>query len=171
MESLGFDAFTKKIYIYAPLEKIYWCWGTEEGICSWFLSSAFYRTKKGIKRASNSFIEAGDTYAWKWHNWDGEETGNILMANGINQIEFSFAGYCKVTIELKEEKDNVLVTLVQSNIPTDEKNKMNIYVGCSNGWSFWLANLKAYLEHGILLNETTMDLRKIHLASFQFVNM
>ncbi len=93
------------------------------------------------------------------------------MANGTDQIEFSFAGHCKVTITLQEEKNNVLVMLKQSNIPTDEKNKMNIYVGCSNGWTFWLANLKAFLEHGILLNETTMDLKKIPLSSFQFVNM
>jgi hypothetical protein len=48
---------------------------------------------------------------------------------------------------------------------------MNIHVGCSNGWTFWLANLKAFLEHGILLNETTMDLREIPLANFQFVNI
>ncbi len=171
MESFGFDAFTKKIYINAPREKIYWCWGTADGICSWFLSSAFYKTKKGVQRAANSFIEEGDTYTWKWYNWDGEETGQILMANGTDQIEFSFAGQCKVTVTLQEEKNNVLVILTQSNIPTDEKNKMNIHVGCSNGWTFWLANLKAFLEHGILLNETTMDLKKIPMASFQFVNM
>lgn len=171
MESLGFDAFTKKIYINTPKEKIYWCWGTADGICSWFLSSASYKTEKGVHRSVNSLIEAGDTYTWKWHNWDGEETGQILMANGTDKIKFSFAGQCEVSVSLKEEENNVLVSLEQSNIPKDEKNKMDIYVGCSNGWSFWLANLKAYLEHGILLNETTMDLRKVPLASFQFVNI
>ena len=93
------------------------------------------------------------------------------MANGTDQIQFSFAGHCKVSVSLQQEKNSVLVTLKQSNIPTDDKNKMNIHVGCSNGWSFWLANLKAFLEHGILLNETNRDLRKIPLASFQFVNM
>jgi len=171
MESLGFDAFTKKIYIDASKEKIYWCWGTADGICTWFLSSAFYQNKKGEQRDANSFIEKGDTYTWKWYNWDGEETGQILEANDTDKIEFSFAGHCKVSVTLQEEKNKVLVTLTQSNIPTDEKNKMNIHVGCSNGWTFWLTNLKAFLEHGILLNETTMDLREIPLASFQFVNM
>lgn len=171
MKSLGFDAFTKKIYINAPKEKIYWCWGTTDGICSWFLSNAFYKTKEGVQREATSFIEEGDNYTWKWYNWDGEETGKILLANGTDKIEFSFVDHCKVTITLQEGKNNVLVTLVQSNIPMDEKNKMNIHVGCSNGWTFWLANLKAFLEHGILLNETTMDLREIPLASFQFVNI
>ena len=29
-----------------------------------------------------------------------------------------------------------------------------------NGWTFRLTNLKAYLEHGVLLNETEIDLRE-----------
>ncbi|NNJ90015.1 MAG: SRPBCC domain-containing protein [Eudoraea sp.] len=171
MESLGFDAFTKKIYINAPIESLYRCWSTADGICSWFLSNANYTTKKGEERTANSFIEKGDTYIWKWYNWDGEEIGQILEANGKDMIQFSFAGHCKVTVTLQDGKNNVLLTLVQSNIPTDEKNKLNVHVGCSNGWTFWLANLKAFLEHGILLNERTMDLREIPLASFQFVNI
>jgi hypothetical protein len=44
-------------------------------------------------------------------------------------------------------------------------------VGCSNGWTFWLANLKAYLEHGILLHETEEDLRSYEHAAMIFVNM
>lgn len=38
-------------------------------------------------------------------------------------------------------------------------------------WCCWLANLKAYLEHGILLNETEFDPRDIPLSGFEFVNM
>jgi len=48
---------------------------------------------------------------------------------------------------------------------------LEIHYGCSNGWTFWLANLKAYLEHGILLNETEIDLRGEELAGYEFVNM
>jgi len=171
MSSLGFESFTKKIYIEAPLEKLYWCWATEEGICSWFLREAIYYSKDGRKRRSDSNIEKGDKYTWRWYNWDGEETGEILMANGKDRIEFSFAEYCRVSVSLEKEDKHVLVILDQTNIPTDEKSKMNIHVGCSNGWSFWLANLKAYLEHGILLHETNFDLRETPLASFQFVNI
>jgi len=63
----------------------------------------------------------------------------------------------------------VLVSLSQSEIPQDEKSKLEIFYGCSNGWTFWLANLKAYLEHGILLNETKIDLRGFDLAGYEFV--
>lgn len=171
MSSLGFESFTKKIYITANREKLYWCWATQEGICSWFLREAVYRTKTGIPRESDQKMEQGDMYTWRWHNWDGEEKGEILRANGRDLIEFTFAEFCRVTVELNTEGNQVLVTLTQTNIPTDEQNKMNIHVGCSNGWTFWLANLKAYLEHGILLHETKKDLRNVPLATFQFVNI
>lgn len=171
MATLGFESFTKKIYIKAPLEKLYWCWATPEGICSWFLRESVCKTVEGRTRRADEFLEEGDTYTWRWFNWDGQESGKILMANGRDQIEFSFADFCIVCVSLKEDGEDVLLTLEQNNIPTDEESKMNIHVGCSNGWTFWLANLKAYLEYGILLHETKKDLRNIPLAGFQFVNM
>ena len=171
MAALNFDSFTKKIYIKAPLAKLYWCWGTAEGISSWFLSSAKYSSTDGEKREPKDKIRPEDSYVWEWHNWDGQEKGTILQANGSDFIEFSFAGVSKVSVTLEDMGNAVLVTLKQYEIPTDDQNKLNIHHGCSNGWTFWLANLKAYLEHGILLNETEFDLRGIPLAGFQFVNM
>jgi len=171
MEKLTFDTFTKKIYIKAPIDKLYYAWGTKEGICSWFLRSAQYASNEGKLRELTEPIKVGDKYVWEWHNWDGEEKGEILKANGKDYLEFSFAGSSKVSVTLEDKGDAVLVTLKQFEIPTDEKSKMDIYNGCSNGWTFWLANLKAYLEHGILLNETGFDLTKEPLAGHVFVNM
>ena len=93
------------------------------------------------------------------------------MANGKDELEFTFAGQSKVHIQLIPDSGSVLVVLKQYEIPADEESKLHIHVGCSNGWTFWLANLKAYLEHGILLHERDIDLRKIPLAAFEFVNM
>lgn len=170
MKKLVFDSFTKKIYIESPAEKLYWCWATEEGITSWFLRAAdFTRNKKRLK--PHQFIEKGDEYSWMWYNWDGEETGKILEANGKNKITFSFAGECKVTITLTQKEGATLLTLIQYDIPTDDDNKLKIHYGCSNGWTFWLANLKAYLEFGIQLNETKFDLKDEEMAGYEFVNM
>ncbi|MGI9547706.1 MAG: SRPBCC family protein [Flavobacteriaceae bacterium] len=171
METLNFQSFTKKIYIKAPLEKLYWCWATTEGICSWFLEEAIYQPKDGKTRGASEMIQAGDSYTWRWHNWDGQEDGEILTANGNDAIEFTFAGKSRVSVQLLAESDQNLVVLKQYNIPTDEESKLHIHVGCSNGWTFWLANLKAYLEHGILLNEKEVDLRKTPMAAFEFVNI
>ncbi len=171
MEKLSFDSFTKKIYIKASLEKLYWSWATAEGITSWFLRKAQYLDTDGQLRSPDEEIQAGDSYIWEWHNWDGQEKGTILQANGINFIEILFAAPSKVSVTLEDSGTAVLVTLKQYDIPTDEKSMLDIHHGCSNGWTFWLANLKAYLEHGILLNETEFDLKEIPLAGFQFVNM
>lgn len=171
MKKLTFDSFTKKIYIKAPLEKLYWCWGTGEGISSWFLRSAVYTTKDNKKRDPSENIQAGDSYTWMWHNWDFAEKGSVLEANGKDRVVYSFAGDCRVTITLEDREKAVLVSLIQSNIPTDDKHKLEIHHGCSNGWTFWMANLKAYLEHNIMLNETEFDLRGEELSGYEYVNM
>lgn len=171
MKTLSFDSFTKKIYIKAPLAELYRCWATADGICEWFLRRAEYRDNKGILRPEGEFFQVGDQYTWEWHNWDGKESGTVTEANGINRLGFSFAGVSNVEVTLEEHDRATLVVLRQYNIPTDEESRLNIHFGCSNGWTFWLANLKAYLEHGILLNETEFDLRKIPLAGLEFVNM
>ena len=171
MKTLSFDSFTKKIHIKASMQKLYWCWGTEEGITSWFLRGADYTSGNGNRRGVEENIQDGDSYSWRWHNWDGEEKGKVLEANGTDRVVFSFAGDCTVTVTLEDKKEAVLLTLTQANIPTDDDNKLKIFYGCSNGWTFWMANLKAYLEHGIMLNETEFDLSGIELAGYEFVNM
>jgi len=170
MKKLKWDAFTKKIYINADIEKVYHLWTTSEGICTWFLQNAVYE-RNNDKIDAQEFIKAGDRYTWTWHNWDGKEEGKVLDAKENDFIKFSFAGDCEVLVKLEKKDDVVLLSLTQSKIPQDEKSKFEIYYGCSNGWTFWLANLKAYLEHGILLNETKIDLRGFDLAEYEFVNM
>ena len=169
MEKENWTSFKKKIYVKGDIKEIYGLWATSKGICAWFLSNAIYARNSGFIDA-DTFVEAGDRFEWKWHNWDGKETGKIVEANHKDRLGLTFADGL-VTIQLKEEKNSVLVSLEQSNIAIDEKSKMEIYNGCSNGWSFWLTNLKAYVEHGILLNETEIDLRSIDMSNFQFVNM
>ncbi len=170
MKKLAWDSFTKKIHIKASTEVLYQCWATQEGICSWFLKDAVFE-RKGKRIAADALIREGDVYTWKWHNWDGEETGKITKTNGTNLIQFSFAGEGVVTVTFEQKDHAVLLSLTQSKIPLDEKSKLEIFYGCSNGWTFWLTNLKAYVEHGILLNETEIDLRGFDLAGYEFVNM
>lgn len=170
MKSLSWDSFTKKIHIKAELSSLFKLWTTEKGITSWFLSDAEY-LRNGTKISYEETIQAGDTYTWKWHNWDGKEEGRVLEIKENEFVKFTFAGENDLLISFEQKETAVLLTLTQSKIPQDEKSKLEIFYGCSNGWTFWLANLKAYLEHGILLNETEIDLRGIGLAGYEFVNM
>ena len=61
----------------------------------------------------------------------------------------------EVELEFIQHDKEVELILRQNNIPTDEKNMVNVHMGCNLGWSFWMVNLKAWLEHGILLNDRT----------------
>jgi uncharacterized protein YndB with AHSA1/START domain len=169
MKGLSFDQFTKKIYIRAPLKKLYWCWTTEEGLTSWFLKEANF-SREHFTMDYGEYTKQGDTFIWNWHNWDGQEEGKVVQANGKDFIQFTFAEGL-VDVSLKEVNDKTLLTLKQHNIPTDEESKLKYHVGCSNGWTFWLTNLKAYLEHGILLNETEQDLSSDELSDWVFVNI
>ncbi len=76
-----------------------------------------------------------------------------------------------VSVSFENHNNVVIVTLKQFEIPEDDESKLKIHFGCSNGWTFWLTNLKAYLEHGILLNETEIDLKGNELSGYLFVNM
>ena len=87
MSALSFDSFTKKIYIKAPIEKLYSAWGTTSGICSWFLRNAVYLSPQGRQRKADEYIQAGDQYIWEWHNWNGQEKGEVLQIHYQRDIE------------------------------------------------------------------------------------
>ena len=170
MGKLQWDTFVKKIYIKATIPDLYKLWATKKGITSWFLRDALYTTLRGDKRKPEEYIEKGDLYSWYWHNWDGKEAGTVIEANGKDYIKISFAK-STVTIKFEHKNNATLIILTQFEIPDDEENKMNIFYGCSNGWTFWLANLKAFVEHEILLNETDINLQEHELSCYEFVNM
>lgn len=170
MEKLQWHSFEKKIYIKSTVEKLYTLWATEKGITSWFLSNAKFTDKNGILRNDQQFIQLGDKYVWNWHNWDGKGEGTIINANGKDFLEFSFEA-SKVSISLEQKNEVVIVILKQFEIPEDDESKLRIHFGCSNGWTFWLTNLKAFVEHGILLNETSINLKENQLSGYVFVNM
>jgi uncharacterized protein YndB with AHSA1/START domain len=161
--------FYRRIYIDSTVSKIYNSWSQKQELETWFLRTAeFYKDEKNLRGLAEN-AQAGDRFHWEWHNWEGASKGLVLEANGKDRFAFEFAEGT-VRIELTEGRDKVLLKLIQYDIPTDDKSRMQYYVGCSNGWTFWLANLKAYLEHGILLNDKGPDLQ-IEDNGMDFVNI
>lgn len=170
METIDWTTFTKKIKINTSLENVYKHWSTPELLCTWFLKEVIYTDTKGTIIKQDELFNTNDTYTWKWHNYDGEEKGKVIEANGKDTIIFSFAGDTKVKVKLTEKDNQVHLELIQSNIPIDDANKHKVHCGCSNGWTFWLANLKAYLEHSILLHETESDSTDDKMSCGEYVN-
>ncbi|NOU59458.1 SRPBCC family protein [Marinifilum caeruleilacunae] len=170
MKEIDWTKFVRKIHIKSTIDKVYRCWTTQHKLERWFLKKAEFTTKNDLPRASKEYIQAGDKYSWQWHNWEGVEQGEIIEANGKDRIVFAFADN-EVEVILTREKGMTLVSLTQSKIATDEKSKMNNFVGCSNGWTFWMTNLKAYLEHKIILHNKKEDQALHPNDGFQYINV
>ncbi len=148
MKTFDWTSFTRKIAVRSSVEKLYDAWTKGSAIETWFLSKANYFDAGNNAVDKDSAVQKDFTYEWSWYCYDVVEKGRIILANGKDHLQFTFAGDCVVDIKLDAEGDDTIVTLTQNNIPTDEDSKQNIRLGCASGWSFYLVNLKSVYETG-----------------------
>lgn len=148
MKDFNWTEFTRRIAVKALKSQLYNAWTRPDEIERWFLSRAVF-TQDGEETLPYSNAQSGAEYAWSWYGYDVTERGRITKANGIDHIQFTFAGECLVDVILREEHEAVVVELRQHNIPTDDASKREIRLGCASGWSFFLLNLKSVYEGGL----------------------
>ena len=155
------STFTRRITVNYPTKAIYEAWAIPSQIERWFFLFSEYVGVNGAAKGRDREVEAGDSYLWRWHGYldDVKENGIITEANGLDRFEFTFTDNCLVTVTIKEESGETVVELTQSRIPDD--NDRNIYVNCSYGWTFFLANLKSILEGGIDLRNRNVDIKDV----------
>ncbi len=160
MENQDWTQFTKRISIHTNQEKIFEHFVTQENMEKWFLSKAEFIDHDNIIKGRHARIEKGDTYVWMWHGSDNVAEGEILELNDQSNLKFTFLN-CIVDIKVKTESEENVVELVQSEIALDEESRMNYYIGCSRGWTFYLSNLKSILEGGIDLRNRNKNLKYV----------
>lgn len=132
--------FTQKVAVAAPVEKVFRMWTDPAQLKTWFPADAKINLKKGGE------------YEWKLAA-GVKEKGKVLSVRKPSKLSFTFAGsVCDVTF--KKDKRGSLVTLHQHNIPETEKGRYDIFLNCSCGWTFYLTNLKTFLEYGIDLRDS-----------------
>ena len=159
MNNFNWESFSLKIAVKTELSVIYKAWTQADEIEKWFLSRAVYHKENKEERARNSSIQAGDSYEWYWFLYDGMGEGRITEVNGKDHVQFTFAGECPVDVRLKQQGEYVIVELSQSEIPTDDKSKRDIRLGCEKGWTFFMFNLKSIYEGGIDLRNKDASLK------------
>lgn len=147
MKDLDWTTFTTKISINSSNETLFSYWTSQEHLEKWFLRSAEFFNKGELKSKFSS-ISTYDTYIWKWHGSDDVAEGEVLETNEKDSLIFTFLG-CKVRVEVATVANENMVILTQYDIATDAQSTMDYYVGCTRGWTFYLANLKSILEGGI----------------------
>ena len=163
MNTNTWTRFIKRIPINSNIEKIYKAWATQAGLESWFLRKAEFTYAEENLRDKNEFVESGDKFEWMWYGWSDDvvEKGKIIEANGKDFIKFTFGKAGIVNVQIKTEENETIVELTQEEIPVDEESKFNFYVGCGEGWTFYLANLKSILEGGIDLRNKNIKLTRV----------
>ena len=145
MENFDWTQFKCRIPVEAPVNILYDAWTIPLEIERWFLQDASFFTSEGTEIQKNKAIQAGNTYKWRWFLWDGTEEGKVTKTNGKDHIQFTFAGECMVDVHLEAYEKGTIVSISQSNIPTDDKSKKDITFGLL----WWLVFLPG--EHKIHL--------------------
>ncbi len=159
MENFDWTQFTKRIAVNAPIQILYDAWTQSTQLEKWFLKTAVFVDDKENLLDGNLSALPGMSYEWSWFLYDETEKGKVLIANGKDHFRFTFAGQCYVDVTFSEQFEHTVIELTQTNIPTDDKSKLDIRLGCSSGWSFYLVNLKSVYEGGLDLRSKDERLR------------
>jgi hypothetical protein len=159
MENKVYDwtRFTLRISIKADVKTILSYWTSQEKMERFFLEKAQFTKPNKENRKRDSLIEKGDTYVWKWFGNDIQDVGEVLYNNNEDEMQFTFID-CLVTVKTFVFDGEHMISLEQSNIPTNEQSKVNLHTGCTRGCTFYLTNLKSILEGGIDLRNRNAKL-------------
>jgi hypothetical protein len=155
-----------RINIKTTVDKAYTSWATQKGLESWFLKKAPAKGGGGQARKTTELLTKADTYLWTWHGYhdDMRHEGTVLEANGKDRFAFSFSSNCPVTVSIYKEQDEVIVELVEDNIPVDNARIFKHYTSNTMGWTFYLTNLKSVLEGGLDLRNFNPSLQNVITA-------
>lgn len=160
-QSPDWSSFTVNLPIDKPKDTIIDSWMCQDQLENWFLKLAEFKTPHGEIRKREERFHPGDTYRWRWHGWPDsvEEHGEILKPKEGEFLRFIFGKAGTVSVKLIEENNHRVLRLIQENIPTDEKSKLNFHVGCKTGWTFYMLNLKSIIQDGPDLRNKQSDLQ------------
>lgn len=149
MKNFDWTAFTKRIAVKASLAEIYTAWTVAAKLEQWFLERVVFRVDSGSAPEYTQVAQSGTQYDWYWYLDTTPMQGEILQANGKDFIQFTFEGGSRVDVRLSTLDAYVIIELRHYNIPQDDHSRQHIRLGCSNGWAFYLHNLKSVYEGGI----------------------
>jgi len=90
MQDFNWTEFTRSIAVKALRSQLCNTWTRPDDIEKWFLSRAICQNGEEMLPYSN--VQAGAEYAWNWYGYDITERGRITGANGLDHIQFTFAG-------------------------------------------------------------------------------
>ena len=151
-KKFDWSRFLLKIAINVSPEKVFKAWTDGKIVSKWFSVKAEIEPKKN-----------GRIY-YEWLAGDKLEARIIeIVKNRKLVIPFGSKGEI-VEVKIKKHGRGSICELRQYNMKTGPKDRVNMHMGCKTGWTFFLTNLKSYLEHGIDLRSN--DKRRSYRQNF-----
>ena len=147
--------FDIHLFIEAVPEAVFGKWATSSGLESFFVKKCEVRGSRGDIRSASASLSEGDVYQWDWF-FNYKSSGRILQVTPNRSLSFTF-GKCSVAVELRPFDSGTFVHLRQAGMDLAEEDRVNLHLDCRCGWTYFLTNLKAVLEHGIDVRDKRPD--------------
>lgn len=165
--------FVQRTRVKASTESVWRRLATPGGIASWFTSSA--ATTRGERRlADDETLQPGDRIRFVWRMPapgdesapDGSperptiempEVDEVLEVESRRRLRHAWyegKGWVEYRIRSEPSDGRTTIELEQWMDPANDIGLLEeVYVGCREGWGFYLTNLKAVLDHGVDLRD------------------
>lgn len=143
--------FTLHVFVEASASKVFNAWTDDRQIVKWFPEKA------GIEPCLGGRIQ------FEWLAGDKLDK-KITAFSRHRRLDFPFGDKGeKVSIRIKTVTGGAVCSLTQSGMKNSPKGRL-LHTGCMQGWTFFLTNLKCWLEHGIDLR--SHDPRRSYRQNF-----
>jgi len=135
--------FTLRIVIAVPVSRVFTAWTDDTIITRWFTEIAKVEPKKN--GAIHFEWLAGDKLDARFLAFEKDRKILFIFGSKGEKVEVSF----------KKVTGGTLCEIHQFDMSTSPKSKVSMHMGCREGWTFFLTNLKSYLENSVDLRSHT----------------
>ena len=137
------------LQILKPLDEVFEAVVNPDKMINYFISK------------SDGRIEQGKTLNWEFPEFEGRWPVSILRVDPDKHISFSWEGasgyQTQVEISMEPREENATLVRILEKSMENNEDGIKWLLSNTEGWSFFLACLKAYLEYGINLRRGGYD--------------
>ena len=143
--------FELRIWINAQPDEVFQCWARAERLSKWFQHTARHFSADNLSE-NRTEARSGDRYEWSLAHGH-RSTGRFLEVHPAKRlVHFTFGGDSGMStrVQIEPADGGSLVRLTQLALPAED---VECYADVKCGWTFYLSNLMAFLEHQVDLRE------------------
>jgi uncharacterized protein YndB with AHSA1/START domain len=140
-----------RILIQASQEAVFEHWTRADLLGKWFLEAS-HQGSAGKPWPADKAVEEGCRYQWTWANGISE-SGEFTQVEPSSLLALTFGDQIDVVVRFGEMEGRTLVEVRQTQEQSNLEARWSVCLDCTQGWTFYLTNLKSVLEGGVDLRE------------------